>query len=160
MPERTMWILVCDASRARLFSSDGGPRPTFALAESFEHPSSREHTRDLTTDAFGRKPVGGKSGVNGRPGGFYGRPGAQPDTMPKEVEAQRFARSLAETLEKGIDAHRYESLVIAAPPHFLGLLRETICEKVRRRITQTIDKDLSLHTARDIEQRLRADRAA
>ena len=87
MPETTTWILVCDASRARLFA-ETGPGRAFSLLASFEHPSSREHVRELMADANGRKPVGGSrgAGVNGRPGGFHGRPGAEPDTDPKEVE--------------------------------------------------------------------------
>lgn len=162
MPERTTWILVCDASRARLFA-EAAPGRDFSLVANFEHPESRERTRDLVTDANGRKPVGGShgGGVNGnRPGGFHGRPGVEPDTDPKEVEAIKFARTLAEALEKGFDAHFYDTLVISAPPHFLGLLKETISDKVRKRLSHTIDKDFSLLQPRDIERRIRADRAA
>jgi protein required for attachment to host cells len=159
MPEQRIWILVCDASRARIFT-DAPRRRGLSLLESFEHPEGREHTRDLVTDANGRKPVGGLRGINGHAGAAYGRPGAEPDTTPKDVEAQKFARSLAEVLEKAIDAHRYDALVITAPPRFLGLLRETICEKVRRRVTQTLDKDLSLLPPHDLEKRLRSARAA
>lgn len=162
MPERTTWILVCDASRARLFA-EAAPGRGFSLVAGFEHPQSRERVRDLMADAYGRKPVGGShgGGVNGnRPGGFHGRPGVEPDTDPKEVEAMKFARELADALEKGADAHFYDALVITAPPHFLGMLKETITEKVRKRLTHTISKDLSLLPPRDVERRVRADRAA
>ncbi|MFT3774263.1 MAG: host attachment protein [Minicystis sp.] len=161
MVERTTWILVCDASRARLFE-EAGPGRDFSVIASFEHPESRERARDLMADANGRKPVGTSrsAAANARSSGFYGRPGVEPDTDPKEVEAQKFARSLAEELEKGFDAHQYTALVITAPPHFLGLLKEMIPEKVRRRLVLTLDKDLSLLPPRDIERRIRADRAA
>jgi protein required for attachment to host cells len=131
-----------------------------------DHPGSRERSRDLVADAYGCKPVGGSRAVPGpsgpgtRPGGFHGRPGAEPDTDPKEVEAEKFARTLADALEKGLDAHSYDALVITAPPHFLGLVKETISDKVRKRLAHTIDKDFSLLSARDIEQRVRARRAA
>ena len=163
MPEKTTtWILVCDASRARLFA-EAAPGREFSLVASFEHPASRERARDLTTDANGRKPVGGThgGGVNGnRPGGFHGRPGVEPDTNPKEVEAVKFARDLAGALEKGFDAHLFDALIISAPPHFLGLLKETIPDKIMKRLSHTIDKDFSLLQPRDVERRVRADRAA
>jgi len=162
MPEQTTtWILVCDASRARLFA-ETGPTRGFSIVDAFEHPSSRERARDLMADANGRKPGGGARGVggNGRQGSAYGRPGAEPDTDPKDVEAMKFARELADALEKGIDAHVYEALVIAAPPRFLGLLKETISDKVRKRLTHTMAKDLSLLPPRDIEKRVRAERVA
>ena len=161
MPERTTWILVCDASRARLFA-ETGPARELSLVGSYEHPQSRERVRDLVTDSNGRKPIGGSHavGLNGRHGGFHGRPGVEPDTDPKDVEAIKFARSLADTLEKGFDAHAYDALVVTAPPRFLGQLKETMSEKVKRRMTMAIDKDLSLLPPRDIARRIRTDRAA
>ncbi|APR84387.1 Hypothetical protein A7982_09736 [Minicystis rosea] len=161
MPERTTWILVCDASRARLFA-ETGPARDFSLVGSYEHPASRERVRDLVTDSNGRKAIGGSHGVglNGRPVGFHGRPGVEPDTDPKDVEAQKFARTLSDVLEKGFDAHAYEALVVTAPPRFLGQLKESMSEKVKRRITLAMDKDLSLLPPRDLVRRLRVDRAA
>lgn len=158
---RTIWILVSDQSRARLFAD--GPRPQdFALLAEFEHPAGRAHVGDLVADANGRKPVGGSrgAGVNGRSRRFHGRPGVEPDTGPKEVEALKFARDLAHELERAVDQHRYEELIVAAPPRFLGLLKDTICEKVRRRLILTIDKDLSLLPLPEIAHRTRLARAA
>jgi protein required for attachment to host cells len=161
MTGRTTWILVCDASRARLFS-DTSPNRSYALLATFEHPEARQHVSDLVADAQGRKPVGGSrgAGVNGRPGGFFGRPGTEQENSPKEVEALKFARDLAAALERGLDDHAYDAVVVAAPPRFLGRLLETISEQVRRRLARTIDKDLSLLPPRDVEKRLRAQQAA
>lgn len=162
MPERTTWILVCDASRARLFA-EAAPGREFALLATFDHPESRERVRDRMADANGRKPVGGSRGVGGigtRQGGFHGRPGVEPETDPKDVEAEKFARSLSGELEKGIDGHAFDAVIITAPPRFLGQLKECLCEKVRRRIAYTMDKDLSLLPLRDVERRIRAERAA
>lgn len=156
----TTWILIGDASRARLFA-DGSPSRSFALVADFEHPSSRAHVSELVADAYGRKPVGGsRSAVNGRNRSFHGRPGVEPDTDPKDVEAMKFARDLAHELERAVDDHRFDELIVAAPPRFLGLLKETFCEKVRRRVILTLDKDLSLLSAPEITRRLRAVRAA
>lgn len=157
----TTWVLISDASRARIFA-ETSPGRAYALVATFEHPESRAHVGDLVTDTNGRKPVGGSrgAGVNGRAGGFFGRPGAEPDTDPKDVEALKFARDLAATLEKGLDDHAYDALVIAASPRFLGMMKETISEQVRRRLEQTIDKDLTLLPPHEIEKRVRGLRAA
>jgi len=161
MTGSTTWILVCDASRARLFSEISRAR-SYALVASFEHPECRRRVSDLVADAQGRKPVGGSrgAGVRGRPGGFFGRPGVEQATLPKDVEAIKFARDLAATLERGLDDHAYDALVLTAPPRFLGQLLETISEQVRRRLSRTIDKDLSLLPPRDVEKRVRAHEAA
>src|SRR5262245_18602964 len=132
------WILVCDASRARLLLEQRQGRD-ISLVEAFEHSDSRAHGRDLTTDATGRKPVGPvpAARVMGQ-GGAHGRPGVEPETGPKEVEAQRFARELAAVLDKGRSHHAYERLVIAAPPHFLGLLRGALEGEVTKMIEATL----------------------
>lgn len=157
MAAQTIWILISDASRARLFAETSPGRP-YALVASFDHPEGRLHVGDLVSDANGRKPVGGSrgAGLKSRQGGFHGRPGVEPDTDPKDVVAIKFARGLAETLEKGLDDHAYDALVVAAPPRFLGMMKETITEQVRRRLVHTIDKDLSLLPSREVEQRVRA----
>lgn len=161
--EQTTWVLISDASRARLFAETSrGQRRRFTLLATFDHPESRAHVSDLVTDTTGRKPVGGSrgAGVNGRPGGFFGRPGAEPDTDPKDVEALKFARELAEALARGLADHAYDTLVIAAPPRFLGMMKETIGLQVRRRIEQTIDKDLTLLPPHEVERRIRLSLAA
>jgi hypothetical protein len=162
MQRKTTWWLTCDASRAHIFS-EHSPGRAFEHVASFEHPESRARTSDLVTDTNGRKPVGGShgGGVNGnRPGGFHGLPGAAPDTEPKDVEAQKFAREITAELARGLDAHAYDALVVAAPPRFLGLLKQTLGDQVTKRLEATIDKDFSALAPREIERRLRAERAA
>jgi protein required for attachment to host cells len=163
---RTTWILVCDASRARLYREEPQGRG-FTLLESFSHDESRARARDLMADAQGRKPNGNPGGVgNGaHPGGttggnYLGRPGAAPDTDPKAVEAQKFVRELAEALERGLNDHAYQALVLVAPPQFLGMLRATVSSQVEKRIETSIDKDFSWLEPHALEERLRELRAA
>jgi protein required for attachment to host cells len=160
MQHKTTWCLVCDASRAHLFRTKP-PGHRYELIASFDHPESRARVSDLVADVNGRKPAGGSRGVGvlrSRPGGFHGRPGVEADTNPKEVEAQKFARDLATELEKGLDEHAYEALVLVAPPHFLGMVRATVSEQVAKRVEGTIDKDLAAMDPREIERRVRAER--
>ncbi len=141
------WIVISDASRARIFATDDRAVP-FHLIDSFEHPQSRSRVRDLMADANGRKPMGAP--LLGHAGGSA-RPGVAPDTDPKWVEAQKFARELAARLEAGLHQRAYDHLVVAAPPQFLGLLRHTLSEQVKAHLELSLDKDLTHHPLREIE---------
>ena len=154
--QRTVWILVADASRARLLE-DRQTKLGYKEIAQFEHPDSRARVRDLTSDANGRMPSG--QSVTEHPSGL-GRPGAAPDTDPKEVEAQRFASELADMLGKRLDEHAYEGLILVAPPHFLGLLRGHINAQVHKRVEGSIDKDFSMLPLHELKKRLLGQLAA
>lgn len=154
------WILLCNSSKARLLQEKPKGKGLLQM-EAFDHVESRAHVRDLMADANGRKPVGPPPAnmVQGQ-GGAYGRPGAEPDTDPKEVEAQKFARQLAERLEKGLNEHAYDSLIIVATPHFLGTLRNTLSTQVEKHVKTTVDKDFTSLELHELEERLEHLRAA
>jgi protein required for attachment to host cells len=150
------WILVADASRARLFAAEHAF--DLELLKSFEHPGSRARARDLVSDATGRKPAG--PSVGGAYGGRavshgYGRPGVEPDTEPKAVEGEKFARELVSTLQRGLLDHAFDKLIIAAPPHFLGLLKGELGKEVAKHVEAYVNKDLTQHELRDIQQHIR-----
>ena len=156
MGPKTTWVLVCNASRGRLFR-DGGDGRLVELGR-YDHPDARAHVRDLVTDDQGRKPVGGT--VATRPAAT-GRPGVEPDTDPKWVEAEKFARELAAALERGLYDHAYDGVVLVAPPQFLGLLRDTVTGQVAKRLEASIGKDYTgIEQAREIAHRLAWLRAA
>lgn len=146
MTNKTLWILVCDASRARLFQM--AQPEQLKLLEELEHPDSRAKTRDLMADTNGRMPSGQGAGHHGN------MPGAAPDTDAKEVEAMKFARELAKRLDKGRVEHEFDRLVLVAPPHFLGLLKGTLDGEVKKLLAHTIDKDLTSVQARELPERL------
>lgn len=151
------WILVADASRALLFRANGTNDP-YELVETMDHAESRARARDLMADSNGRKPVGGSvaSSYGGRSVSLgHGRPGAAPHTEPKEVEAQRFARELSETLERGLLDKQFDSVVIAAPAQFLGLLKGTVSKEVSKHIEATFSKDFTHMDRHAIESHMR-----
>lgn len=102
----------------------------------------------MMADANGRRPAGPP--VTVRPAAT-GRPAAAPDTAPKWVEAQKFARQLAGRLEAGLNARAYDSLAVVAPPQFLGLLRQVLSENVKSHSVLWLDKDLTHHPLDRIE---------
>ena len=128
------WILICDASRARLYERGQTDRP-WTLVRSLEHPESRLQDTKL---------VDGERGRQQQSFGHGSRSAMEPTTMPKEVEHEAFATELARLLEHDYDVNSYAELVLVAPPHFLGLLRKAIGAKLSKRVLASFDKDYSL----------------
>lgn len=128
---RTDWILVADASRARLLQLEEG-RPMVEL-QGFVHPASRLHSSELGDDARGREH---------RDGG-QGAVAYSPRLEPQRKEHLRFARELADFLEGGAQQHRYAGMHLFAPSPFLGELKAALGDGTRRLLASSHDLDLS-----------------
>ena len=137
------WIVVADAARARIFSAEGPVAPIESL-EQLVSPEARLHDRDLASDRPGRSFDGAGAG----------RHGTDAATSPKEHEAHRFAKTIADHLEQGRIVDSYTRLILVAEPHFLGLLRKAISPETTGLITYELDKDLSKFDPKDIRKRL------
>ncbi|MGM0450749.1 MAG: VLRF1 family aeRF1-type release factor [Pseudomonadota bacterium] len=134
-------IVVADASRARLFSTDS-PKGDFQEVDTLLNPEARLHDGDLTTDRPGRQADSMNSG----------RSAMEEHSEPKEVEAQRFAKELAENLEKARNQGELEKLYIAAPPKFLGELRKHMKPELKAIVVEEIGKDFSQMSARELRK--------
>jgi protein required for attachment to host cells len=125
----THWILVSDATRARIFES-GVLLDRFVEVEDLLHPESRAKDVDAISDA---------QGLN-----------RDPHTDRREHEKEVFARELAARLERGLNEHAYQHLVVAAPPQFHGRLLKAISKRVSDAITLRVEKDFTRLPARDL----------
>jgi protein required for attachment to host cells len=126
------WVVVADSARARFFTTEKPLGPIREI-ETLTHPESRLHARDLVSDAPGR--------AFDRAGD--GRHAMEPPTHPHRAEALVFARQVAERIESARLAHDFDHLIIAAPPAFLGLLREHLSSDSRRQLVHEIHKNLA-----------------
>jgi protein required for attachment to host cells len=137
------WILFADASNARLYQSQAPARELTLLRE-LSHPESRAKEMDLVSDQPGRVR---QSRTAARPALEY--------TPHKKVEADRFARQLADALERGLDEGAYDRLILVAPPESLGRLRHKLSERVSARIVAEVEKDYLHLEPRELRERLR-----
>lgn len=133
----TTWILAADRAKARLFSFDGDPDSITEL-EDFICPDWR-----------GRVPA------QDRQPRTHDRQGAsrhviEPRTAPREKAEETFARELDSVLERGRVEHRYQDLVLIAPPQFLGALNAALGSHVRARVVAELPKGLVGADPRDI----------
>ena len=138
-----LWILVGNASRMRLFSGDERGED-WRLLEEFRHDESRAHDMDLREQRD-----------NPNAGTLHGpQPEIEPDGR-RELEHDRFARELSGRLDRGVDSHIFERLIIAAPPEFLGRLRKALSKRVLQRLMLDLDADYSNVPAKELAARRR-----
>lgn len=131
MAANKYWVVVAESSHARIFHCN---KPGAALVEetALVHPESRLHAQDIHSDLPGRVFDSGGEG----------RHAMAPDTDPKRHEAEVFARELIAHIESARSSGKFEQLVLAASPAFLGLLRERMSSALRQRVIHTISKNL------------------
>lgn len=145
----TTWIVAADESRARFLQVTDHERLT--EVDDMRNPEGRMQDRELQTDAEAR--FSGHGGV-GKPGErrTSGPPSDGQRQGAVEHSAHVFAREVGRYLEKACHEHRFDQLVLVAPPKFLGALRKELHKDVERAVAEELPKDLSWFNAREIER--------
>lgn len=138
----TTWILIANASFARLYANHG-IKKGLQLIKEFNHPQSREKTSELVSD----RPGHSQSQGNGR-GAFVAT------SQPKINEAGKFAQELAQELEKGRANNIYDRVILVASAPFIGLLNHRFSSHVHHLITDTIEKDYTRFAPQELSGRL------
>ena len=136
------WIIVADASRARIFEKASSKE--LHERETLTHPESRMHEQDITSDLPGR--AFDSSGE--------GRHAMGSKHEPKQHEKQEFAKQVADHLDKARTENRLANLVVIAAPGMLGLLRDALSAETSKLVSAEVDKDLTQHSVHDIQQHL------
>ena len=126
--ERT-WILVADASFCRIFEVSE-ESPEWSLVKELEHIESREQGHDLRGNRPERVQHREEKAARG----------SNPIEF-KKAEHGKFAHDLAQTLDRDLARNAFDSLVLVAPPQFLGTLRDNLSKNVRATVKAELDKD-------------------
>ena len=137
------WVLVANASEARIFGTDRIGEAMECMKE-FSHPESRGKGSELASDRPGHYQSKGTGH------GAFVEP-----SDPKEYEADRFASELAKELDKGRNDNAYRKLVVVAAPHFYGLLNNHMNKHTRAMVVNDIQKDLTDCEPRELPTRLK-----
>jgi protein required for attachment to host cells len=141
----TLWVLVCDASRGRLFEVPE-PAAPWKLLEVFTHDESRARDEDLVSDRQGtRSPEGGSSHHNAM----------APTSDPKKVEKAHFSHQLGKMLDQAMRSNKFRAWVLVAPPQFLGMLRAELTPELQKHLVSTVDKDLTHMSEAELTEKLR-----
>lgn len=124
------WILVADASKARIFSTHkaslfNGDGKKISLVSEHEHPESRKRDREIASDRQGK----------------FGSGTFVEPTDPKVHEEEVFAIELAKKLDKARSENHYHELIFIAPASFMGMLNKHLSPQLAKLINLSIEKD-------------------
>lgn len=136
-------VVVAQKAVARFFSHEKAGEPLEEIS-ALEHPQSALKNRALTTDGSGS--VRERMGASVRE--------AQPEQLPKEREAENFAREVAARMRELRLSNDYHRAVVVAAPQFLGMLRDSLSDADRAFVDEEIAKNVATHDLAAIEQQL------
>lgn len=138
------FVFVGDGRKALFLRNEGDERYLNLKTEQVlrgENPPTHEQGSDEPGRAFAS--VGN-------------RRSAVENTDWHELEEQRFAQDVAESLLRIVRERKVKSLVVIAPPRTLAELRRAFHPEVRSCILAEIDKDLTKQPIYEIEKHLAA----
>ena len=153
---RTVWVLVADEALARILHrpDEGGDLQNL---ESLTDPAARGREADFQRDATGRRagvaPQGSRQNTPHRLRG----PASVTSSAGEDelhLEAQGFARRVAQHLADAWRQKRFDELRIVAAPRFLGYLRKELDPHVSAAVTDELSKDLIHAHNGDLTRRL------
>jgi protein required for attachment to host cells len=146
---KTTWVVVADEAIARILEKpqEGGD---LLPVEELTDPQAHAKAGDLRRDAYGRRSGNGTphaptSGANVT---------SSAGDAERHLEAQEFARRVAQRLKELHQQKRYDELHVVAAPRFLGTLRKQMDAEVERVVAGSLDKDLVHMSNADITARL------
>lgn len=131
-----LWVVIANSSSAEIYAVEHNGRDMHKV-QHLEFPKGREKSGEILSDRPGRGFEGSKQMK-----GAFGRHAYSSETDIRTQEQQIFAHKLEEILRKAKDENVYEHLAIIAPPQFLGVLRGTLSDGVRKLIIKEINKDI------------------
>jgi protein required for attachment to host cells len=146
------WIVSANASRARFFVQAHANDPLDEV-NGMVNEGARLRQRDLETDS----PVGERAASNSvHNTGAPTTPSTyEPKQTAKEHEVELFARQVAEYLVKAHNEGRFEQLCLVASPEFLGLLRKLVEPRLHSALRDSINKDYTHSSPRELQQQIR-----
>lgn len=134
------YVVVCDGHKALVLRNEGHPLKLDLRVQCVLDAPPNPPTREQGVDRPPRVRLGDRRSSI-----------AQTDWH--ELAERRFAAEVAHALG-GLDP--VQALVVVAPPRTLAELRLALPDRLKRAVIAEIDKDLTKHTAGEIEDHLRA----
>ena len=122
---KTMWIVVADGARARIFKKNG---QGWVSATGIDYASENLKDKDMITDRAGRF-------ANNSPHSY------EPSVDHHQRGKSLFIKGVCDILNDS--ESQYDELVIVSPPRVIGDLREHMSKKSKAKVRSEIQKDLT-----------------
>jgi protein required for attachment to host cells len=135
-------VLVGDGRKALFLRNKGTARQVELVVER-ELQQPNPPTREQGTDRPGRKP--GSDGVS--------RSAIEQTDWHARAE-EHFAAEIARTLYEMEHSHKFNQLVVVAPPKMLGDLRAAFHSEVAKCVVAEVPKDLTSHPVTELSRLL------
>jgi len=141
-----LWILSCDAHRARCFERDNGDQSLTELANFIFPPKS------LPQQASG----GDLTGAAGKGHGRTGHAGTQfePHTDVNTKARISFAHQLAHYLNQAVAAHECPAIVLIASSPMLGEIRPALSYAAEKVLKRCVAIDLTHFSGPELKERV------
>ncbi|TMJ54058.1 MAG: host attachment protein [Alphaproteobacteria bacterium] len=136
------WVVVCDGGKALILENAGDARfPHLRTREAYEqkHPATHELGSDVPGRAFAS--VGNT------------RSAVEQTDWHRQSERD-FLKALASRLDTAVTTGEVDSLIMAAPPRALGIIRQAYSPHVRQAIRAELEKDYVKLPVSEIETHL------
>jgi protein required for attachment to host cells len=140
-----LFVVIANASRARLFSRNGSTAELIPLA-TLNHLESRQPGHELAEDRAGRHANDRSSGSN-----RY-----EPRSDVRRHEHVLFSRDIAKVLRGHWLAGEFDALWLLASNPFLGELKEALDSAIAAHLRFTLAADWTALGLREIEDKLKA----
>ena len=141
-PTRT-WILIADSGRARVLENLG-PGKGAAEVAGLNFATELPATHDLVSDRQGRSFESASST----------RHPLEPRSNPRDRLKHDFLADVASAIDARLGQNAFDRLIVVAPPHALGELRNMLSERVRAVVTGELAKDLTKTPDHELAQHL------
>ncbi len=138
------WVVVCDGAKALVLQNTGDAKfPNLKMQEVYEQ-------KDLPTHLLGADRPGRTHSSAGS-----GRSSVTQTDWHNQAE-QTFLTDLAQKLDAAVVAGKAKSIILAASPRALGMIRPAYSQALRAAIRAEVDKDLVKLPIHEIEKHLTA----
>jgi len=141
---RDEWVVVCDGAKALVLQNTGDSKfPNLKMREVYEQ-------KDLPTHLLGAD----------RPGRTHSSAGSGSSAVTQtdwhNQAEQAFLTQLAEKLDAAVVVGKTKSIILAASPRALGMIRPAYSHTLRAAVRAEVDKDLVKLPIHEIEKHLTA----
>jgi protein required for attachment to host cells len=139
---RDEWVVVCDGAKALVLENVGDTKfPNLKMRKVYEQ-------QDLPTHLLGAD----------KPGRTHSSAGSGSSSVTQtdwhNQAEQAFLTDLAQKLDAAVTAGKTKSIILAASPRALGMIRPAYSHALRAAVRAEVDKDLVKLPVHEIEKHL------
>lgn len=127
---KSRWFVVANRAEAGIYREQ---EDKLLLVDQFFNPEGKLQEKNLVAD----RPGDSKSSYKLTKAGH----GLDSRTHKHEEAAKKFAQEIGRRLEQELHKDGFTELVLVAEPHFLGMLRASLPEKVRRCVKRELKQE-------------------